>query len=692
MLSLPLTQWSRVLAGARLVVSAATKHAAEDATVIASRTARHGMDLTSKAQQVVVAAVSSQDTILFPVITQIAQRVATTIHYPQQSVNGFQDNNNNNFHNDPMASPYAPGRNPYESQLQSHRAASVAATGTGNDEHTTISNPATSTSELAPSIKLHSATTKHKDAVVNDDSSVHPKSSTVERISSYRPDPYLIHAQPRTKHQTKSSVTHAAIPADTTPPSASFSLSSLSNHSLEQAIEAETQIYATTTTTAIPSSSTESDFRNTADTPLFLQEGEAVPSTRVGRALGFASLGVGLAWGTASELASRLLFQSSNSSNSNNSSSSIVTSDANADRLAATLCRMRGAALKMGQMLSIQDESLLPPALSRALLQVRQGAHAMPDYQLQQQLESELGTDWRTKFHSFELRPFAAASIGQVHRATLLDTTSSSSSSSSSSNELRQVVVKVQYPGVARSIESDLRNLSMLVTMTGVAPKGLFIENVIRVGRDELKVECNYINEMANQVAFRELVASDPYLVEHGFVVPNVVPELTTNQVLVTEYAPGGTIDKVSHLDQDERNRIGRTILYLTMKELFEWRLMQTDPNWGNFLYDVGRRQTTLIDFGATRTYDKTFVDGYLRIVWASANQEESTLMEQSKHMGFLTGDESDTMLRAHKLSGFTVGEPFWKYTNDEPFDFRGSNISTRMGEHTSVFLRERLT
>ena len=142
-------------------------------------------------------------------------------------------------------------------------------------------------------------------------------------------------------------------------------------------------------------------------------------------------------------------------------------------------------------------------------------------------------------------------------------------------------------------------------------------------------------------------------------------------------------------MDQEERNRIGRTILYLTMKELFEWRLMQTDPNWGNFLYDVGTQTTTLIDFGATREYPKSFVDGYLRIVWASANRDEDTLMAQSRKMDFLTGEENDLMLNAHKLSGFTVGEPFWK---DEPFDFRASQISSRMSEHTSVFLQHRLT
>ena len=405
--------------------------------------------------------------------------------------------------------------------------------------------------------------------------------------------------------------------------------------------------------------------------PSRLKEGQAVPASRVGRAVGFASLGVGLALGTVGDLTGRL-FGSGRKGNP-------LSSDANADRLAATLCRMRGAALKMGQMLSIQDESLLPPALTRALNQVRQGADAMPNYQLVQQMESQLGKDWRSKFERFDDLPFAAASIGQVHRATIRNGNGSE----------RQVVVKVQYPGVANSIESDLRNLTMLVSLTGLAPKGLFLENVVRVGRDELKVECNYLNELANQQTFQKLVAADKYLVENKFMVPDAIEELSTEQVIVSDYCPGGTIDKVKLMDQEERDRIGRAIMYLTMQELFVWRLMQTDPNWGNFLYDVGSRRTTLIDFGATREYPKDFVDGYLRIVWANANRDEPTLMAISRKMGFLTGEENEVMLQAHKLSGFTLGEPF---ATDEPFDFQGSRISSRMSEHTAVFLKHRLT
>jgi aarF domain-containing kinase len=239
----------------------------------------------------------------------------------------------------------------------------------------------------------------------------------------------------------------------------------------------------------------------------------------------------------------------------------------------------------------------------------------------------------------------------------------------------------------------------MLVKFSGLAPKGLFLDNIIRVGEDELQVECDYRREMENQLRMKRLVNADMYLRENQCYVPNVVPELCTSQVYVSEYAPGATIDRIADVaSQSERNRIGRMILYLTMKELFDWRFMQTDPNWGNFLYDVGTKSTSLIDFGAAREYSKEFVDGYLRIVWAAAIQDADTLMAQSLRMGFLTGDENALMLRAHQLSGFTVGEPFRRVLNtnndDESssFDFRASRISERLSEYTAVFLRHRLT
>lgn len=419
----------------------------------------------------------------------------------------------------------------------------------------------------------------------------------------------------------------------------------------------------------------------------------AVPSTRVGRAFGFASLGVGLAAGTVMEATSRLMGSPSSSS----SSSTLLGNDANADRLASTLCRMRGAALKLGQMLSMQDATIMPPALDRALQRVRDGtADAMPQWQLRRVLEAQFGDadHWQNiskgdliRVEHFDAMPFAAASIGQVHRASILSLLPTNDDKGSLVQ--RDVVMKIQYPGVAESIDSDLDNLRMIVSWTGFAPKGLFINQVIRVARNELRLECDYERELSNHLRLRSLVHADAQLANERIVVPDVIPELSTSRILTTEYANGTTIDAVAHLHQSERNRIGRAILMLTMKELFDWRFMQTDPNWGNFLYDVGTGTTSLIDFGGAREYDKTFVDGYLRIVWAAANMDQKTLMEQSDRMGFFTGDENDTMLEAHKLSGFTLGEPF---ATEAPYDFKSSEINLRLSRHASVFLQHRLT
>jgi hypothetical protein len=298
--------------------------------------------------------------------------------------------------------------------------------------------------------------------------------------------------------------------------------------------------------------------------------GGAVPSSQLSRAMSFASLGVGLAVGTMVEATKRLFLSDPSTSADtvagSTSTTRILSSDANAQRFASTLARLRGAALKLGQMLSIQEDTILTPPLAKALRDVvHQGANAMPMEQLHHQLSTQLGdTEWKNKhFRSFEDHPMAAASIGQVHRATLKNG--------------RKVVVKVQYPGVAESIESDLANLNILVKATGLAPPGLFIDEVIRVGRKEVLQECDYEREMNNQRKFQRLVDTDPFL-SQVFQVPDVIEELTTKRILTTEYVPGGSIEKVANLSQVERNRIGRAVMALTMKELFEWRFMQTDP------------------------------------------------------------------------------------------------------------------
>jgi len=402
-----------------------------------------------------------------------------------------------------------------------------------------------------------------------------------------------------------------------------------------------------------------------------------VPSTPTARLIGFSSLGARMIFGFASDKAIQFFSGSNDNLNSNNSNQQQQVnniSEANAERLAEALCRMRGAALKLGQMLSLQDDGVLPPALVKALERVKQAADYMPKKQLETQLINQLGINWRLRLKEFDNIPIAAASIGQVHKAILHDGT--------------EVAMKIQYPGVAESIESDLINLKRLVTMTNILPPGLFIDQIIKVASTELSWECDYKLEALNQIKYRNFILSDDILNKH-VSVPEIYNDLSTNRILTSKLVPGIPIDKAITLSQSIRNALARTILIITIKELFQWRFIQSDPNFGNFLYDDNKRIINMIDFGAAREYSKKFVDGYMKLVWAASNNDRNEVLNISKDIGFLTGDETIEMTNAHIDAGLVLGEPF---LTNEPFDFANSHLTKRVSKHGETFMKFRLT
>lgn len=131
---------------------------------------------------------------------------------------------------------------------------------------------------------------------------------------------------------------------------------------------------------------------------------------------------------------------------------------------------------------------------------------------------------------------------------------------------------------------------------------------------------------------------ADPVLRKHCNV-PEVYPELSTARILTTKLIPGFSIDQATSLHQDVRNAIARAVLIVTIRELFEWRFIQSDPNYANFLYDHPTHTIHMIDFGAARRYNKKFVDGYMTLVWAAANKDRETILSVSKELGFITGN-----------------------------------------------------
>lgn len=386
-----------------------------------------------------------------------------------------------------------------------------------------------------------------------------------------------------------------------------------------------------------------------------------VPSSRLGRMFEYGGLAASMAYGAVS-----------GSISGSNKGGSMMLSAANMERLVAKLSKMRGAALKLGQMMSFQDSKMLPKPIHDVLQRVQDSADYMPASQRNTVIATDLGPDWRDLFESFDEKPMAAASIGQVHGATL--------------KSGQRVAVKVQYPGVATSISSDLNNLSLLLTASRLLPKGLYLDKTIANARTELAWECDYVREAGAARRFQKLLADET----STFTVPGIISEASGKQVLTMEMMEGIAVTKVQNFTQEQKDWIGTQILRLCLREITEFRFMQTDPNWTNFLYNAQTNKLELLDFGASREFPETFITLYTKVLSAASKKDRDACRDLSIQLGYLTGYESKAMLNAHIESVMTLAEPFMDFAPDV-YDFKDQTITDRVRGLIPVMIRERL-
>lgn len=391
-----------------------------------------------------------------------------------------------------------------------------------------------------------------------------------------------------------------------------------------------------------------------------------MPSSRISRLFHYGSLAAGVGINAASDGFSQMARGQSPSWKS------LIYSDSNIDRIAKKFSQMRGAALKIGQMMSFQDDKVLPKELYEIISRVQNSAHYMPHRQLERVLKRELGADWQDKFDSFDRVPIAAASIGQVHNAVLKNGD--------------KVVVKIQYPGVKDSIDSDLNNLLMLLVASRLLPKGLFLDKTIANARTELKWECDYVRESQALQKFGKLLEDDPV-----FVVPKVYSELTTTNIITMERMEGTEIMKLPKTtSQDVKDFISENIMRLCLEEIATFQYMQTDPNWANFLYNEKTKKIELLDFGASRPYPADFIMHYRKLLTLATLKDREGVREVSQELGYLTGLESQAMVDAHVNSVMTLGEPFCG-PPEQVFSFKDQTVSDRIRSNIGLMLNERL-
>ena len=267
------------------------------------------------------------------------------------------------------------------------------------------------------------------------------------------------------------------------------------------------------------------------------------------------------------------------------------------------------------------------------------------------------GADWEQLFYGFEMKPLAAASIGQVHRTVAPDG--------------REIVLKVQYPGVSSSFDSDVDNIATLLRMSGLLPPELNIQPLLEDAKRQLKDEADYYKEAKFLESFHELLQDDD-----RFLVPQLLPELTRSTVLAMTYVSGKPIESIVTLPQEERDRVMTALVELMFMELFELRMVQTDPNFANYLYRGSSGQIVLLDFGATRHFKAGFVNGYRKLLAAALSDDEDKLVQAAERIGYAMGDE-DSQYRALVLELFLLAlEPL---RHEGVYDFARSDMARRM-------------
>ena len=334
-----------------------------------------------------------------------------------------------------------------------------------------------------------------------------------------------------------------------------------------------------------------------------------------------------------------------------------MLSAANAERLAERLAQLRGAAMKLGQMLSLQGEDVLPPEFARALAGLRAEAAPMPVEQLRRVLGREYGKGWERRFARFDWEPIAAASIGQVHRARTRDG--------------RELALKIQYPGVARSISSDVDNVAALLKLFNLLPFDVDVAGIVAEAKRQLLQEADYLAESGFLEHYAQLVADVPLL-----IVPRVHRDFTTTRVMAMDYVEGEPLESLAAagVPQAQRDAAGTLLERLLFRELFEFRVMQTDPNFANYLVQPGGRMV-LLDFGATRAFSAQFVANFARITRAVIDDEPETIARYALAIGYITADDPPERVRAAVDVIRLVCEPLRRRG---PYDFAASDLPSR--------------
>jgi len=316
-----------------------------------------------------------------------------------------------------------------------------------------------------------------------------------------------------------------------------------------------------------------------------------------------------------------------------------------AEAVTNTMGQMKGAFMKLGQMMSFISESM-PEEYRAAMSSLQASAPPMDFALLRDVVERELDKPLERAFASFDEQPLAAASIGQVHRAVLPGG--------------EQVVVKIQYPGVADAIRADLQNVAVLYRMMAMFYPALDPKPVVDELRTRLVEELDYRREARNQQAFCDLYEAHPFV-----RIPQVVPEYSTELLLTSEFVDGRRFDDITGDDVDARNRYAEILYRFVFGSIVRFGVFNGDPHPGNYLFDADGRMVFL-DFGCVKYFPESMLKVWMALVRGHFGNDAEEFHRRAIELGFLTPERDVPADLLYEYFGYFY-EPF-RY--DRVFEF----------------------
>ena len=386
----------------------------------------------------------------------------------------------------------------------------------------------------------------------------------------------------------------------------------------------------------------------------------AVPSSRLSRIGRLGSLAGRIAGNVVSQGAGQLL------KGEKPALSSLLLTPKNISNIADQLASMRGAAMKLGQLISMDAGDFLPEELAVILGRLRDDADPMPKDQLIATLNQSWGEKWQDDLLYFSFAPIAAASIGQVHKVITMDG--------------RMLAVKVQYPGVKKSIDSDVDNVATLIKLTGLVPKSLDINPLLQEAKTQLHQEADYVREADMLNRYRALVESTDIQNKrsNAFVIPQTFAPLTTSTVLAMDFIEAQDLDALLNEPQDVRDAVMTALMTLFFNEIFHFKLLQSDPNLANYQFKPDTKEIVLLDFGATRDVPDAISAQYQTLLNSAAANDRAMMQQAAFRIGLIDESHSQTQVDAVINIGMEACEAI---RCEGAYDFGQSDLIARLHE-----------